>query len=526
MIQKASAKYYFDAKAADRAVEWIETYVRHVEGEKAGELLKLEPWERDDIVRPLIGWKKCSDGTRKYQICFIFIPRKNGKSLLAAAIALYLLFADGEPGAQIYGAARSRAQAGLVFDVAAEVVRVSPAMKRRSMTYRKSIVVEDTFSAYQTISAEAQNLDGLNAHGIIFDELHAQKDSKLLDVLLSSTSARRQPITLLITTAGLDKNSVCKEYYDHAKKVKKRPGLDDGFLPVIYEADKKDDWRKPSTWRKANPGLGSAKKLSWMRSECKRAQKIGSAELRFKRLDLNLWIDSVDTWIKDDLWMKGKARFLESSLAGEDCWGGLDLAANQDFNALVLAFPKGNQYRLLCRFWMPQEVIDERLEKGLTKYRQWVKRGYLTPTRGNTTDYDKIRLDIRELGEIYRIKDLAVDRLFQGAQLCNQLQDDDFKVISFGQGFYSMAEPTKEFESLVLKGNVRHAGNPVLRWMVENTAIETDAAGNMKPSKKKSKTRIDGVVASIMAIARAMAPDEDEPESIYNKRGLQSVSSY
>lgn len=503
-----SPDFYFDDAAADRACRFFETCLTHTKGEWAGQPFKLSQWQADKIIRPLFGWKR-ADGTRRYRTAYIQIPRKAGKSTLSAGIALYLLMADGEPGAEIYSAAADREQANIVFEMAKGMADASPALRKRVETYRRAMIVPSTASSYKVLSADASTKHGFSAHGIIFDELHAQPNRELWDVLTTSTGARRQPLCVAITTAGYDKHSICYELYDYACKV--RDGIidDPAFLPVIYEAKPDDDWQSPATWEKAHPGLNISVKLDYFEQEAAKAAQMPSYENTFKRLLLNIWTEQDVRWIGMDAWDKCQNEM--PGLVGRTCYAALDLSTTTDITALVLAFPIDGTIHLLPFFWVPDENIRKRVDRDRVPYDVWARKGLILTTPGRVIDYDRIRDKINLLAELYRIKEIAVDR-WNATQLATQLEGDGFEMIGFGQGFASMSAPTKELERRILDGTLNHGNHPVLRWMASNVTVEHDAAGNVKPSKKKSTERIDGMVATIMALGRVMVSD-NQPES-------------
>ena len=506
----------FDQAAADRAVGFFRDCLRHVKGELAGEPFKLDDWQAA-VVGAMFGWKR-PDGLRRFRTVYIEVPRKNGKSTLAAGLALFLLFADGEAGAEVYSAAAEREQASIVFDVARLMVEGEPILRQHAKVFRKSIAIEKAAATYKVLSADAYTKHGLNAHGIIFDELHAQPNRELWDVLTTSTGARSQPLTVAITTAGYDRNSVCREVHEYAAKVRDGIIEDTGFLPVIYAAGDDDDWTQPATWAKANPGLGVSVRSDYLEAEAAKAQELPSYQNTFRRLHLNQWTEQAVRWLPMDRWDDmGEAL---SPLEGRPCWAGLDLASTTDIAALVLVFPDDEGgYDVLPRFWIPAENARAREKRDRVPYPQWITEGHVTATPGDVIDFDQIRADIVALGEQYNIREIAVDR-WNATQLVTQLDGDGFSVAMFGQGYRSMSAPSKELETLVMGRKLRHAGNPALRWMASNVAIETDPAGNIKPSKRRSSERIDGIVALIMAIARATAGAHDAG-SVYDDKGIE-----
>jgi phage terminase large subunit-like protein len=424
------------------------------------------------------------------------IPTHN--STLCAGIALRLLF-DGEPGAEIYSCAADRDQARLVFEMAKVCVEQSPKLKSKLKVYRNSIVREDTHSFYKALSAEAFTKHGLNAHGVIFDELHAQPDRELVDVMQTSMGARRQPMLVYITTAGYDRKSVCWEIWKYAEAVASGAIKDESFLPMIYAAATEDDWRDEKTWQKANPNLGVSVKLDFLRTECARAVEMPSYENTFRQLHLNQWTEQDTRWLRMDHWAQGNAP-CPVSLAGRECWAGLDLATTFDTTALVLLFPLDEgRYWVEPHFWIPEENMRDRVRRDKVSYDVWARQGHLHLTPGNVTDFDQVRSDINELAKKYAIKQVAIDR-WNATQLANQLQGDGVNVIGFGQGYSSMSGPSLVLESLCVSGKLLHGGHPTLAWQAGNVAVQRDHNGNIKPSKAKSNERIDGIVALVMAL--------------------------
>jgi len=499
--------YVYDAAAAARAVAFFNEILHHTKGEWAGRPFALEPWQQRDVIEPLFGWKR-PDGTRKYRTVYIEVPRKNGKSTLAAGVALLLTFADGEPGAEVYSAAADREQAAIVFDTAKGMVEAEPELASRSSSFRRSIMVASTGTSYRVLSADAPTKHGLHAHGVIVDELHAQPNRELYDVLVTSTGARRQPVVFLITTAGYDRHSICWELHDYALKVREGVVTDESFLPVIYAAGAEDDWTKEATWRKANPGLGSTVKLDYLRQECERAQEIPAAQNTFRRLHLNQWTEQADRWIDMTLWDKNAADVPDAMLAGRSCYAGLDLSSTTDLSALVLCFPLDDgTFALRAWFWMPDEGVQKRGERDRVPYDVWIRDGLIVATPGPVVDYAFIRSEMQRLLGLYQVQEVAYDP-WNATQLVGQIQEDGATMVEFRQGFASMSAPTKEFEKFLRAGTLKHGGNAVLRWMASNVAVKQDPAGNLKPDKAQSTARIDGIVAAIMAVGRASVHTE------------------
>lgn len=501
----SSGEFTFDKAAADRAVAFFAECLTHVTGEWRGQPFILSPWQ-EDLVRKIFGWKR-PDGTRRYRTVFVGVPRKAGKTTWAAGMALYALYCDGEPGAQVINAAADREQAALCFEAARGMVQAESALESRSTAYKRSIVVPATGSSYKVLSSEAYSKHGLSCSYIGADELHAWPDRELWDVLTTSTGARRQPLTVVTTTAGFDRHSICFEMWDYAIKVRDGIIEDPSFLTCIFAADKDDDWQDPKTWHKAHPGLGVSVKLEYMQAECAKAVALPSYTQTFRRLLLNQWTESDVRWLSMDAWDACGQELPD--LEGRVCYAALDLSTTTDISALVLAFPIGGTVHLLPFFYVPADNADKRARKDRVPYPGWIEKGHITATPGAVIDYDVIRAHINALAEKYQIREVAIDR-WNANQLSTQLTGDGFDVIGFGQGYASMAGPCQDLERRVLGKTINHGNHPVMRWMASNVTVEIDAAGNMKPSKKKSTERIDGLVATLMCLGRVAANQEDQ----------------
>lgn len=513
---------WYDTTSAAVAVAFFERLLHHVKGEWSGEPFQLQAWQRE-LVGELFGWKR-PDGTRRYRRAYIEIPRKNGKSTLAAGIGLFLLFADGEPGAEIYSAAADRDQAAIVFDVAKGMVESSPQLQRLAEVFKRSITVPSTRSSYKVLSADAYTKHGLNAHGVIFDELHAQPNRELWDVLTTSMGARRQPLLVAITTAGYDRESICWEQHEYARQVLAGVIEDPSFYGYIAAADEADDWTEPETWRKANPGLGVSVKLEYLEQEARRAQNSPAYQNTFRRLHLNQWTQQETRWLDLAAWDRCAQIVDADELAGRRCYAGLDLASTTDIAALCLVFPPlepEEPYQTLPFFWIPRDNMVERGRRDRVDYTTWVRQGLITATPGNVIDYETIRAAIERLGERYDIGEVAFDR-WGAVQMSQQLEGAGFTMVAMGQGFQSMSPPTKELLRLVMDGRLAHGGNAVLRWMADNLVVQTDPAANIKPNKAKSTARIDGMVALIMALDRATRHGSPV-RSVYEGRGLRML---
>ncbi len=509
-------KYYFDKEEASKAIGFIETFCTHTKGELTGKQLLLEDWQKK-IVGDLFGWKNKKTNLRKYRTAYIQIPRKNGKSTMCAAIGLYMLFADSERGSEIFSAAGDRAQAGIVFEIAKQMIINNIELTKRSKVFRNSITNESKGNFYQAISSDSKTKHGFNANCVIFDELHTQPNRDLWDTLLTSTGARRQPLCIAITTAGYDRQSICWEIYNYAKQVENKIIKDESFYSCIYEAEIDDDITEEKVWKKANPNYGISLRKEYMKRESQRAVDVPSYQNTFKRLMLNIWTDSVTAWITPKEWEACEGEIDLKKLKGKACWAGLDLASTRDISALVLLFKEDDKFLLVPYCFIPEENARKRSEKDKVDYMTWIRDKHIIATSGDVADYNFIKHKIKELVTEFNIQSIAYDR-WNASQLVIDLTNDGVPMAPFGQGFLSMSAPTKEFEKIILGEQLVHNGNPVMSWAINNVAIQEDPAGNLKPNKAKSTEKIDPVVAAIMSLGEHMTTED--MDSIYDQRGL------
>lgn len=513
---------YYDKEYADFAVAFIESLC-HTKGTWAGKKFELIDWQ-EQIIRDLFGTLK-PNGYRQFNTAFIEIPKKQGKSELAAAVALLLTCGDGEQRAEVYGCAADRQQASIVFEVAADMVRMCPALSKRVkiLASQKRIIYIPTNSFYQVLSAEAYSKHGFNIHGVVFDELHTQPNRKLFDVMTKgSGDARMQPLYFLITTAGTDTHSICYETHQKAKDILEGRKIDPTFYPVIYGADENDDWTDPKVWEKANPSLGITVGIDKVQTACESAKQNPSEENSFRQLRLNQWVKQAVRWMPMDKWDKCAFAVNEDDLRGRVCYGGLDLSSTTDITAFVLVFPpldEEDKYIILPYFWIPEDTLDLRVKRDHVPYDVWERQEYLQTTEGNVVHYGYIEKFIEQLGKRFNIREIAFDR-WGAVQMVQNLEGMGFTVVPFGQGFKDMSPPTKELMKLTLEQRIAHGGHPVLRWNMDNIFVRTDPAGNIKADKEKSTEKIDGAIATIMALDRAIRCGNDTSESVYNDRGI------
>ncbi len=510
----------YDEAKAQHAVNFINC-LKHTKGQWRGVPFDLLAWQ-DTIIRDLFGNVK-DNGYRRYNTAYIEIPKKNGKSELAAAVALLMACGDNEWGAEVYGCASDRQQASIVFDVAVDMVDQSTALKKRIKPIMsvKRLVYKPTNSFYQVLSAEAYTKHGLNVHAVVFDELHAQPNRELFDVMTKgSGDARLQPLFFLITTAGTDRNSICWEVHQKAQDLLEGRKIDPTFYPVIYGIEDNDDWGNEQNWYKSNPSLGHTIDIEKVRNAYISAKENPAEENIFRQLRLNQWVKQSTRWMPMDKWDDCAFKIDSDSLIGRECFAGLDLSSTTDITAFVLVFPPrtaDENYIVLPYFWIPDESLKLRVRRDHVPYDVWEQQGYIKTTEGNVVHYGFIEAFIEELGTKYNIKEIAFDR-WGAVQMVQNLEGMGFTVVPFGQGYKDMSPASKELMKLTLEKKLAHGGNPVLRWMMDNIYVKIDPAGNIKPDKEKSTERIDGAVALIMALDRALR--HQNSGSIYEKRGL------
>lgn len=489
-------KYYFDEDEADRVVEWVETYCTHTDGDLLGQPLVLEEFQKN-IIREAFGWKQEENGYRKYTKVYVELPRGNAKSTLGTAVSLYLLIGDKEGAAELYACAGSTAQARKLFDPAKIMVNNSPDLSSILKVQRSSIIDHDTWSSFQVVSADGKLQHGHKPHGIFFDELHVQPNDKLWEAFTTAMKKRNQPMMWVFTTAGVA-GSFAEEIHDYAIKVRDGVIEDETFLPFIFAADKDDDPFDEETWKKANPAWSFINQREFAAS----AQEAKSSPARlnsFLQLHLNIWTSSSVSWMPIHEWDQCNHRPIKlEDLQGEEVFCGLDMATVRDLTSLAIFVPRtGDCYWL---HFCPEHQISERSATNIA-YDKWVHGNWIIPVPGNAIDSAFVLGHILKTIEGMNVKSIAYDRKFV-TDVINGLVEEGYEEIvhAFGQGYISMNAPMKELEKMILKRDINHGNNPIARWQITNVEAVMDDAGNIKPSKKKSKDKIDGIVALIMAI--------------------------
>jgi phage terminase large subunit-like protein len=534
---------FFDPAAAADVIEFFETCLVFYEGEFDGKPFLLEPFQKF-IVGSLFGWKTEANGSRRFRTAYIEMAKGQGKSPVAAGVGLYGLVADGESGAEIYSAATTRDQAGILFRDAKAFAEGSPALMRRLSVDKGNIAYPARNSFFRPVSSEHRGLDGKRPHIALIDEVHEHPGPLVVNKMRAGTKNRRQALIFEITNAGYDRHSICYQHHEYSEKILEgvidndawfayMTGLDvcekcaaEGKSIPADDCPDCDSWKDESKWIKANPGLDTIIPRKYLQEQVAEAVAMPSNENIVKRLNFCIWTESVTKWLSLEAWAACAGAVDPEALRGRTCYGGLDLSSTLDLTAWVLVFPPdkiGGKYSVLCRFFLPEDNMEKRVRKDKVPYDVWSRQGFITLTPGNIIDYAFILATIKKDTEDYDVAELAFDR-WGSQKITTDLQDIGFEVegkkslIQFGQGFASMAAPTKELEKMVMAGELAHGGNPVLAWMASNTVVRKDPAGNMKPDKEKSTERIDGIVATIMAVSRAML--QNDTASVYESRGV------
>jgi len=507
-----------DARLSARVVAFFERGLRHVQGAQAGQPFVLQEWQREIVTEV---FARTDGARRQYERAYIEVPRGNGKSTLAAGMALYALIADPlDRAPHVYSVAADREQARIVFDLARQMVLQSPALRDLCKVERHAIYSLRNGGVYRVLSSDAASAHGLQPSCVVFDELHAQDSRELWDAISTSLGKRPSPLLIMLTTAGYDLSSVCYEQHEYAQAVLSGAQRDPRYFARIWSAPLDADWTDPQVWADANPNWGVTVREEYLRAECERAKRTPGYQPTFRRLYLNQWIQQETRWLDLREWDACRAEIDWRDFEGAPCWGGLDLASTSDLAALVLVFQREGRYYALPRFWVPADSLAERALRDRVPYDQWARDGYIIPTPGAVIDYDRIIADILALRQRYRIVEIAYDR-WGAVQVERRLTEAGLVMVQFGQGFASMAAPTRELARLIAARELVHDGNPVLRWNANNAVVESDAAGNLKPSKAKSRERIDGIVALLMGLDRAMRRGGTVGSSVYESRGVR-----
>jgi len=523
-----AADSVYKLRFADAAVFFINNLI-HSRGEWHNKPFLLLDWQ-ERIVRDIFGIVHKRTHRRQFRTAYIEVPKKNGKSEIAAAIALLLLCGDNEPKAEIYSCATARDQAAIVFDAALEMVRCNPVLEKyiKYSAFHKSLEFKPTGGIYKALPADAHTKHGVSPSGIIFDELHAQTNPDYFKTMTKGSGAsRRQPLTFIITTAGYDRNSVGFEQHQKAMDILEGKRIDPTFYPCVYSAPEDADWSDEKMWREVNPSLGRTFSIDFLRHEYEEATFSPADENGFRQLHLNQWVKQSVRWMNMGKWDDCAFPFNVKNLKGRVCYAGLDLSSTTDITALVLCFPpedETDKYIILPHFWIPDANLHARVKRDHVPYDNWAAQGLLTTTDGEVIHYGYIEKYIEDLAKLYNIKEIAYDPwgAFHFAQI---LSDSGYPMVEYRQGYKTMSPAMKTLMQLTLEKRIAHGGNVALRWMVDNMNASRDPAGNIKPDKESATEKIDGAVAMIMAVDRAFQNNAKRHKSVYETRGIIGYSA-
>lgn len=510
-LARSGWRWRFDPERAAHVCRFLEL-LPHVKGEwaRGRGTVVLEPWQAF-VLTTVFGWVD-ERGYRRFKKAYTEIPRKNAKSTISSGVGLYLLTADGEPGAEVYSAATTRDQAKIVWGDAKAMTEKSPFFRQRFGVDvgAHAIYVQSENSTFKPLSRDqGGNLDGLNLHGGIVDEFHGHKERAIWDVLVTAMGARAQPLLWAITTAGFDRSGICYEERSYVLKVLERVHQDDEYFGVVYTIDADDDWTAPSSWRKANPNWGVSVKPEAIEREARKAMQMASAQNNFLTKHLNVWVNADTAWMDMRAWEACADTTLRlEDFAGEECILGLDLASKVDISSKVRLFRRGEMHYLFAEHYLPERAVEYAVN---SQYDGWRRDGWLTVTDGEVTDYDVIEEGIRDDHRRFAVREVGFDP-FQATQLSGHLLAEGIQMVEVRPTVLNFSEPMKELEALVVSGRLRHNGDPVLSWMVSNVVCHRDQKDNIYPRKERVENKIDGVVAAIMCLARSMVAPARAPE--------------
>lgn len=505
----------FDAERVDKVIKSF-SLLRHTQGQWAGRPLKPDPWQVAWIIAPVFGWVRWDADADMYvrviTDVYVDVPRKNGKSTLSGGIAIYLTCADGEPGAQVIAAATTKQQAGYVFTPIRQLAERAPALKGHVKPLKGKIVHPRSGSYFEVISSVADAQHGANLHGGIIDELHVHKDPEMVEVIETGTGSRRQPLIVIITTADSGKpETIYNRKRTRVEQLARGVLTDPSVYGVVWAVPKDADPFVEATWRAANPGFGISPTRSYLERKAREAEQSPADLAKFQRLHLGIRTKQVTKFLTLESWRANQALVDEDKLRGREAYGGLDLASVSDLNALAWLFPDDTDgsLDLLARFWTPEDNLQSLDKRTAGAASRWVKEGWLKTTPGNVTDYHAIGAVIRQDLDRFDVRSLGFDR-WSSTSLTNDLEGERAPMVGVGQGFKTMSPALKAVKRLLLLGAkgtpmLRHNGNPVMTWMVDNLAVAQDAAGNVKPDKASAADKVDGVSALCDAMSEVLA---------------------
>lgn len=537
----------FSPAHADHAIGFF-SQLKHSKGKWAKTFVILEPWQKF-IIGSMFGWLR-ANGTRRFRLVYIEVPRKNGKSTIGAGIGLYLLVADEEPGAEVYSAATKRDQAKLVFAEAKRMVNGAPALKKRISVKENSLTYTAENSFFIPLGADADSMDGLNVHGAIVDELHQHKKRDTFDALDTATGAREQPLIAVITTAGSDPTTICGEMNDLAHQILEAVEgirrdvedaeaagaadaeafvLDDETFVYVATCDPEDDWTTEEAWRKANPNYGVSVNPDDLARKCRVAQLVPAEQNNFKRKHLDIWTETVDLWLPMEHWdacARECGKIDLGALENSPCYGAFDLSTKLDMTAWVKVWAPDETmgrpwWAVVPKFYLPRGTLGEKNKIERRMLDNWISQGLITLTDGTMIDYGFIERDIIEDANRFDMQEIGFDP-WNASGLNTSLEGEGLRLVQVRQGPQSMGDATKNFEGLVVSHLLNHGGHPVLRNQAAGVSLRTDSNENPMPDKSKSRRRIDGIVATIIALSRAYVSVEQGP-SVYETRGIRMI---
>lgn len=500
-IKNPDGRYIFDEKKAVRPIEFIEKFCKHSKGEWAGKPVKLELFQKA-FISALFGFVDKNTGFRKYKETLFMVARKNGKSTMLAGIALYMLIADNEPGAEIYSTATKKDQARIIFDETHNMIKQSPELNRFIKKRKSDLYFPLTMSKFQPLGKNSDTLDGLNSHLVIMDELHSVKDRNCYEVMKQSQSARRQPLFIMITTAGTVRECIFDDMYSYACKIADETFTDETFLPIIYELDSKDEWTDPKAWEKANPGLSTIKKLSDLSEKVERAKNNPKDLSGVLTKDFNIR-DTISTaWLSfDDI--NNEKTFDFSAFKNCYAIGGADLSITTDLTcATLLMMNKDTEERFVTQmYWLPRDNFEKRVQFDKIPYDKWLDRGLLRLCNGNSINYGDVTAWFLEMVNDYGITPAWIYYDSYSAKYwVEEMELNGFVMIRCIQGAKTLSLPMQMLGADLKAKKINYNNNPILKWCLTNTGIQTDRNGNIVPVKAQSaKQRIDGTASLLDA---------------------------
>lgn len=517
--------YFYDEASGDMVCQFVEL-MPHIKGKWAGEGLKLEAWQIF-IICNVWGWLRKDDGTRRFRTSYTEVARKNGKSSMSSPLGLYMAFADGEGGAEVYSAATNKDQAKIVFNDA-------QTMAKRSDNFRQaynvdvsahSVYCEATSSMFQAIASDDNSLDGKNIHFAIIDELHAHKTRGVYDVLETATGSRTQPLIWNITTAGSNRAGICYEIRTYLTKILENIIEDDTFFGIIYTLDKDDDWTSEDAWKKANPNYGVSVFPDDMQRLCQKAKEMPSAQNNFLTKRLNVWCNADAAWMNMIEWNACNLHDVNfDDFAGIPCWVGIDLATKNDVAAVEFLFYDGSMFHCKGLYFLPEDTVEERSLRTTAHYSGWAKEGKFILTPGKTISFEYIIEELEAILPKFDVRMIGYDP-WQATMFAKEMESKGFKMYEYRNTVANMSEPMKQLEALILDRKLNHGGDKVLEWMISNVVAHIDKKDNIFPNKERAENKIDGVVALIMALGCKIYEEYEgeSPISVYEERGMISI---